>query len=127
MILVIDVGNTNIVLGLSRSVTLLHHWRVSTNRSATVDEYGCSCITCFSTRDLPCPSRRCHYLFGCSPVNECNGEPLFTIFKKDPLIVGPGIKTGLNVRVENPEGSWCGPHCNAVAALETIWRSLYHC
>ena len=40
MILVIDVGNTNIVLGLYQERTLLHHWRVSTNRSATVDEYG---------------------------------------------------------------------------------------
>ena len=40
MILVVDVGNTNIVLGIYEGKTLLHHWRLSTNRSATVDEYG---------------------------------------------------------------------------------------
>ena len=40
MILVIDVGNTNIVLGIYKGKELLHHWRLSTNRSATVDEYG---------------------------------------------------------------------------------------
>jgi type III pantothenate kinase len=40
VILVIDVGNTNIVLGVYRGRSLLHHWRLSTNRSATVDEYG---------------------------------------------------------------------------------------
>jgi type III pantothenate kinase len=40
MILVVDVGNTNIVLGLYQGRTLTHHWRLSTNRSSTVDEYG---------------------------------------------------------------------------------------
>ena len=40
MILAIDVGNTNIVLGVYSGQTLLHNWRLSTNRSATADEYG---------------------------------------------------------------------------------------
>ena len=40
MILVVDVGNTNIVLGMYEGRELLHHWRLSTNRSATADEYG---------------------------------------------------------------------------------------
>ena len=40
MILVADVGNSNIVLGIYRGRTLLHHWRISTNKAATVDEYG---------------------------------------------------------------------------------------
>ena len=40
MLLVIDVGNTNIVLGVFKGKTLLDHWRVSTNRLGTTDEYG---------------------------------------------------------------------------------------
>ena len=40
MIFVVDVGNTNIVFGVYQGKELLHHWRLSTNRSATADEYG---------------------------------------------------------------------------------------
>mgnify|MGYP001438330736 CR=1 FL=1 len=48
MILAIDVGNTNVVIGLFERKTLLHHWRISTNREQTVDEYGITFHTLFS-------------------------------------------------------------------------------
>ena len=84
MILVIDVGNTNIVLGLYQERTLLHHWRVSTNRSATVDEYGMQLHSLISTLGhLHCTGGRCHYFFCCSAVDECDGKPLFTIFETE--------------------------------------------
>ncbi|SEC38256.1 type III pantothenate kinase [Paenibacillus sp. GP183] len=119
MILVVDVGNTNIVIGLYQERTLLHHWRVSTNRSATVDEYGMMFRNLFD---------HCGIMF-----SEVEGvmissvvPPLMFVMenlclqyiKKAPYIVGPGIKTGLNVRVDNPKEVGADRIVNAVAALE---------
>ena len=53
MIVVIDVGNTNIVLGIYRGQELLHHWRMSTNRSATSDEYGMMVHSFFNYAGIP--------------------------------------------------------------------------
>ena len=50
VILVVDVGNTNIVLGIYEGRKLLHHWRLSTNRSATADEYGIMIHNLFQLR-----------------------------------------------------------------------------
>lgn len=119
MILVIDVGNTNIVLGIYRGKELLHHWRLSTSLSATVDEYGVMV----------------HNLLLLSKINEeeIDGviissvvppimhtiEKLCTHYlRKVPLIVGPGIKTGLNIRYENPRDVGADRIVNAIAAID---------
>jgi type III pantothenate kinase len=119
VILVVDVGNTNIVIGLYQERTLLHHWRISTNRSATVDEYGMMFRSLFD---------HCGFTF-----SEVEGvmissvvPPLMFVMenlclqyiKRAPYIVGPGIKTGLNVRVDNPKEVGADRIVNAVAALE---------
>lgn len=119
MFLVIDVGNTNIVLGVYRSRELLHHFRISTNRQATVDEYGVLI----------------HNLFAMARIRESEIEgviissvvpPLMSALeelcekylRRKPLIVGPGIKTGLNLRYENPREVGADRIVNAVAAIE---------
>lgn len=119
MFLVVDVGNTNIVLGIYRQRELLHHFRISTNRQATVDEYGVLI----------------HNLFHMSSINPGDIEgviissvvpPLMHVLEElcqkylhhKPLVVGPGIKTGLNLRYENPREVGADRIVNAVAAIE---------
>ena len=86
MILVIDVGNTNIVLGLYQERTLLHHWRVSTNRSATVDEYGMQLHSLFPTLGHSFAQVEGVIISSVvPPLNECNGKPLLTLFEKDAI------------------------------------------
>lgn len=119
MFLVVDVGNTNIVLGIYRQRELLHHFRISTNRQATVDEYGVLI----------------HNLFHMSSINPSDIEgviissvvpPLMHVLEElcqkylhhKPLVVGPGIKTGLNLRYENPREVGADRIVNAVAAIE---------
>lgn len=119
MILVIDVGNTNIVLGIYEGRTLLHHWRLSTNRSGTVDEDGIMILNLFNHAGVK--------------VEQVDGiiissvvPPLMNVLenvckkylKQLPLIVGPGIKTGLNIRYENPREVGADRIVNAVAAIE---------
>lgn len=125
MILVVDVGNTNIVLGIYEQKKLLHHWRLSTNRSATVDEYGIMV----------------HNLFRLAAISEERIEgvmissvvpPLVSVLeqlslkyvKKKPLFVGPGIKTGLNIRIENPREVGADRIVNAVAGIEQYGSPL---
>ncbi|HWO55843.1 MAG TPA: type III pantothenate kinase [Paenibacillus cookii] len=119
MILVIDIGNTNIVLGIYRGRELLHHFRLSTIRQSTSDEYG----VWF------------HNLFHMSGINVSDIEgvimssvvpPMVHVIdqtcrkyiRKHPLMVGPGIKTGLNLRNENPREVGADRIVNAVAAVE---------
>ena len=119
MILVIDVGNTNIVLGLYKERQLLHHWRLGTNRSATEDELGVMVHNLFRHAG--------------ADINEVEGiivssvvPPIMPTIErlcakyigKTPLIVGPGIKTGLNIRYENPREVGADRICNAIAAIE---------
>lgn len=119
MILVIDVGNTNVVIGIYQGERLAHHWRLATNRTATVDEYGVLIHNLFHLANLK--------------VSDIDGviissvvPPLMHVLEnlsvrylgKTPLIVGPGIKTGLNIRYENPKEVGADRIVNSVAAIE---------
>ncbi len=119
MILVIDVGNTNIVLGLYKEKNLLHNWRVSTNRSATVDEYGMLLHSLFQHSNISFSQVEGVIISSVVPPLMFVMEHLcLNYIKRIPFIVGPGIKTGLNVRVDNPKEVGADRIVNAVAALE---------
>lgn len=119
MILVIDVGNTNIVLGLYEGKTLLHHWRLSTNRSATADEYGMMIYGLFSHAGIKADQIDGVIISSVVPPLMFVLEKLCSHYLgKTPYIVGPGIKTGLNVRVEQPREVGADRIVNAVAALD---------
>ncbi|OGX68082.1 MAG: pantothenate kinase [Paenibacillus sp. RIFOXYA1_FULL_44_5] len=119
MILVIDVGNTNIVLGIYKNEVLLHNWRISTNRSATVDEYGMMIHSLFHYAGVPDELINGVIISSVVP-------PLMSTFEeychrylhKTPLVVGAGIKTGLNIRYENPREVGADRIVNAVAGIE---------
>ncbi|EXX86755.1 transcriptional regulator [Paenibacillus darwinianus] len=119
MILVVDVGNTNIVLGIYRGKELLHHWRLSTNRSATVDEYGITVHNLFAYAGLKMGDIDGVIISSVVPPLMRTLEQLCSsYFHKTPYIVGPGIKTGLNIRYENPREVGADRIVNAVAAIE---------
>lgn len=125
MILVIDVGNTNIVLGLYEQEQLLHHWRVSTNRSSTVDEYGMVLHNLFQHAQIQVSDIEGIIISSVVPPLRYTLEGLCQKYlKQTPLIVGPGIKTGLNIRYENPKEVGADRIVNAVAAIELYGTPL---
>jgi type III pantothenate kinase len=119
LILVVDVGNTNIVLGLYKEKELIHHWRLSTNRAATSDEYGMMVYNLFGYADIKLEQVRGVIISSVVPPLIFALESMCKqYFHKTPYIVGPGIKTGLNVRTDNPKEVGADRIVNAVAALE---------
>jgi type III pantothenate kinase len=119
VILVIDVGNTNIVLGIYQDRELLHHWRLSTNRSATVDEYGIMIHNLFHMGNIDTHAIDGIIISSVVPPIVATLEHLCeTYLGKTPLIVGPGIKTGLNIRYENPREVGADRIVNSVSAIE---------
>ena len=115
MLLVIDVGNTNIVLGLMDGQDVQHRWRVST-KGRTTDEFGLLL----------------RQLMGEVGVDAVDGaivscvvpSTLYSITKAcrrylevEPLVVGSGVKTGMRVRTDNPREVGADRIVNSVAAL----------
>ncbi|WP_276357761.1 type III pantothenate kinase [Cohnella caldifontis] len=125
MILVVDVGNTNIVLGLYQGRTLTRHWRLSTNRSATVDEYGILIMNLFQMAKVQPEEIEGVILSSVVPPLMNILEPTFVKYVgREALVVGPGIKTGLNIRYENPKGVGADRIVNAVAGIEQYGAPL---
>lgn len=125
MILVIDVGNTNTVLGVYEKRKLLHHWRLSTNRSATEDEVGVVVHNLFRHAGIELREVEGIIVSSVVPPFMPTIEGLCAKYiGKTPLIVGPGIKTGLNIRYENPREVGADRICNAIAAIETYGPPL---
>ncbi|CAM4517040.1 type III pantothenate kinase [Paenibacillus endophyticus] len=118
MILVIDVGNTNIVLGIYKGKELLHHWRLSTNRSATVDEYGINIHNLFHYAGVKLEQMEGVIISSVVPPLMRTLEQLcLKYLRKIPLVVGPGVKTGLNIRYENPREVGADRIVNSVAGI----------
>jgi type III pantothenate kinase len=125
VILVVDVGNTNIVLGLYEGKTLTYHWRLSTNRSSTVDEYGILISNLFQLAKVRADQIDGVILSCVVPPIMSTLEQLFVKYVgKEALVVGPGIKTGLNIRYENPREVGADRIVNAVAGIEQYGSPL---
>lgn len=125
MILVIDVGNTNIVLGIYDNSQLLHDWRLSTDRTATEDEYGVLIHHMFHMAGIRYDQIGGVIISSVVPPLMFALERFCTKYiGKSPMIVGPGIKTGLNIRYENPREVGADRIVNAVAAIEVYGPPL---
>ncbi|WP_163655617.1 type III pantothenate kinase [Listeria sp. PSOL-1] len=119
MILVIDVGNTNCTLGLYENNKLIQHWRMQTNRNRTSDEVGISVLNFFSYSNIEVKSITGIIISSVvPPVMHAMTTMCTRYFGIKPLIVGPGIKTGLNLKVENPREIGADRIVNAVATIE---------
>ncbi|WP_128896577.1 type III pantothenate kinase [Longirhabdus pacifica] len=118
MIFVIDVGNTNIVLGVYKGEELIYHWRLSTNRKATVDEYGISFRQLIDYAKIKISQIEGIIISSVvPPLNPILEGVSNKYFQRTPMMIGPGIKTGLNIRYENPREVGADRIVNAVAAI----------
>lgn len=119
MLLVFDVGNTNIVLGVYDGKDLLYHWRISTDRQKTADEYGVLLNSLFSYAGTAMTEIKAAIISSVVPPLMA---PLTRMcqryFGVDPLIVGPGIKTGISIKYENPREVGADRIVNAISAFE---------
>ena len=119
MLLVIDVGNSNTVIGLYDGDKLLHDWRVRTVVNHTMDEYGMLILNLYKTTKISAKTVS-------DIIISCVVPPMLNIleplcekyFNVKPLIVGPGIRTGMPIYYDNPKEVGADRIVNAVAAHE---------
>jgi type III pantothenate kinase len=135
MLFVIDVGNTNTVLGVFARVSKMHeggepdervefkrllaNWRVATSRTSTVDEYGVLFRNLFSMAGLE--SKGIHGIVISSvvpPLDPVLRQVCERYFNLKPLFIEPGVKTGMPVHYDNPAEVGADRIVNAVAAYD---------
>lgn len=118
MILVMDTGNTNISLGIFNDDKLMHHWRMETDPHKTEDEYAMQVKSLFTHVNLSFDDIDGIIISSVVPPIMFSLEAMCRkYFSLEPLIVGPGVKTGLNIKYENPREVGADRIVNAVAAL----------
>ncbi|MDN7247556.1 type III pantothenate kinase [Planococcus shenhongbingii] len=125
MILVMDVGNTNIILGIYGQDRLLYHWRLETDRHKTEDEFGMQVKALLNDADLSFSSINGIIMSSVvPPIMYVLEQMCQKYFHVKPLIVGPGVKTGLNIKYENPREVGADRIVNAVAAIHEYGAPL---
>ena len=118
MLLAIDVGNTNTVLGVFRGEELVAHWRLTTAREQTVDEYGVLTRNLFSLAGLDRDAINGVIISSVvPPLNWTFAEMARLYFGKKALFVELGVKTGMAVLVDNPSEVGADRIVNGVAAF----------
>lgn len=125
LIFVLDVGNTNIVLGVFEGEKLIHHWRMETNRHKSEDEYAMQVKALFEHADLAFSDITGIIISSVvPPIMSALERMCEKYFDLVPLVVGPGIKTGLNIKYENPREVGADRIVNAVAAIKDYGSPL---
>jgi type III pantothenate kinase len=120
MLLTLDVGNTNTVLGLYRLAPdeLITHWRVSTLRTQTADEYGVLFLNLFAMKKIE-PTEVTSIIIASvvPPLETTLRQVCERYFNLKPLLVEPGIKTGMPILVDNPAELGADRLANGVGAF----------
>ena len=125
LLLVFDIGNSNIVLGTYEGRKLLKHWRVSTDRQKTGDEYGMLINNLFSYQSIRMEDIDAIIISSVVPplvvpmIKMCK-----RYFHTKPLVVGPGIRTGIRLHYENPRAIGADRIVNVVGAYEAYGGPL---
>jgi type III pantothenate kinase len=118
MLLAIDIGNTNIKIGLFEGDTHRHTWSISTGVHRMPDEYAVTLLDFLRINDIPAAAVT-------KGAISCVVPPLLSIFTEvleryfhiSPLIVGPGVKTGFRIRMDNPREVGRDLIANAAGAI----------
>ncbi len=120
MLIAVDVGNSDIVIGIYEGERLRNHWRISTIRDRTTDEHGALVNTLFTAASIAPGFKPEGVAIACSvpPLNQVMEQLSTRYFHCEPLMVGPGIKTGMPILYENPKEVGADRIVNAVAAFE---------
>src|SRR6185295_16385673 len=118
MLLAIDVGNTQTVLGIFDGATLRADWRIATRRHATADELGVLLRSLLPEAGLQPKDVTGTIVSSVVPhVNAVFARMIRTSFGAAPLFVEPGIRTGIPILYENPQEVGADRIVNAVAAV----------
>ena len=121
MLLAIDIGNTNTVLGVFDGPKLRHHWRLGTHQHSTSDESAITLRSLFELVGLEVSSID-------QAIIACVVPPLQPILERtctkllgaEALVIGPGIRTGMPIRVDHPREVGADRIVNSVAAYELL-------
>jgi type III pantothenate kinase len=119
VLLAIDVGNTNTVLGVYEGKTLRSHWRAETNAGRTYDEWGMLLLQMLQHAGLDPKAVKAVAVSSVVPPLQFNLERMSErYFACRPMFVGPGVKTGMPILYDNPREVGADRVVNAVAAYE---------
>lgn len=119
MLLTIDIGNTNLTIGLYEADTLAHHWRLATDHSRMPDEYGLQLLGLLTHAE-----RNPTHLSGIAlasvvpPLTGRVAQACREYLKQEPLIVDAGVKTGIRIRYEDPKSVGADRVCDAAAVMK---------
>lgn len=119
MLLTIDIGNTNLTLGLYEGDTLGAHWRLATDHNRMPDEYGLQFLGLLQNAGKTIQDIQGISL--ASVVPPLTGRVIQACreyLKQEPLVVDAGIKTGIKVRYEDPKAVGADRICDAVAVMK---------
>ena len=117
MILVADVGNTNIVIGIFDGKKLISEWRLSTDPVRTSDEFGIQIYQLFYQNGMDPSNVQGVIISSVVPNIMYSLEHMFRkYFDVVPIVIGPGVKTGINIKYDNPKEVGADRIVNAVAA-----------
>jgi type III pantothenate kinase len=124
-LLVVDIGNTHTVLGVYRGESLLGHWRLSSDPHRTGDEFGVLLRNLFAISGIEVAEIQGIAISSVVPAL----TPIFEevsrdYFHREPLVVGPGIRTGMPIHYENPREVGADRIVNAVAGYEKYQTSM---
>ena len=125
MLLVVDVGNTNTVLGVFEGETLRDNWRIETRSSRTGDELAILFAQLFRHADIDSQGIT-DVIISCvvPPMLRGLREMSERFLQLEPLVVGPGLRTGMPIRYDNPREVGADRIVNAVAAYEQVRQEL---
>jgi type III pantothenate kinase len=119
MVLAVDIGNTNIVFGVFDGGRIMCHWRIGTDKSKTSDEYGILFRELMKLRDIDPDSIRGAVISCVVPtIQSTVTNAIQTYFNVNPVVVGPGVKTGMPILYHNPKEVGADRIVNGVAAYD---------
>ena len=119
MLLTIDIGNTNLTLGLYEGEQLGAHWRLATDHNRMPDEYGLQFLGLLQNAGKTI--KDIHGISLASVVPPLTGRVIQACreyLKQEPLVVDAGVKTGIKIRYEDPKTVGADRVCDAVAVLK---------
>ncbi|MBK7992631.1 MAG: type III pantothenate kinase [Blastocatellia bacterium] len=118
MLLVMDVGNTNTVLGVYAGDEIVARWRLTTERDRTIDEYGILCRNLFTLAKLDFTAIKAIAISSVVPtLNFTLYKMAITYFEIEPLFVEPEKNSGIKIHYDTPQAVGADRVVNAVAAF----------
>ncbi len=118
-LLALDIGNTQIKIGLFEDDELKHIWKLTTSTKRTTDEFGAAILLMLGTRDIkPSTIDRVAVSSVVPAIMHSLVESIRRYLKIEPLVIGPGTKSGVKIRTANPREVGADLICDVAACLE---------